>query len=99
VTSQRGSSPAERWFHHIVAGLSLLGLSAGITILWTLDRDVAVMQEKIQGFEKQILLLNAHTANRYTNLDAIRDQAAAAEIHRDQELRLRRLEARPLRAK
>lgn len=92
MIDERGSSIVERWYHHIVAGISLAGLLAGITILWNLDRDVAVMQEKIGGFEKQISILTGHTQNRYTAIDAARDRETAAEIHKDQESRLRRLE-------
>jgi TolA-binding protein len=89
---QRGSSQVERWFDHVVRGLTVIAIVAGFTAVTGMRTQLAVMSTQMQSMNERINDMRANSSDRYTASEARRELTPIIDRIADHEGRLRVLE-------
>lgn len=97
----RGSSRIERVVQHIVQALTVIAIAGGFSGYFALlktmsdvQKDAAVMLEKIVNLETRMNEFRDAARDRYTATEAARDLANIRNILQDHENRIRKIEGR-----
>ena len=88
----RGSSPAERWFDHVVRALTVAAIISSAVWLTDMRSQIVGIQKDLGYLTQQIGELKGLTDDRYTGTQARRDLQRVIDALGDHETRLRALE-------